>query len=207
MSIQHVFSLTLVGLSVIYYLSLDRNVRWGHAWYSAYCVQVISPITLGMLALTFEHRSAAAVTDIHSLPLSLVIGDPIFVALAIWTTAKAHRKFDITLSLRWRAGWIVIGLAVAVAFNAWDGGNFVAAGREAALLSPTKLAHDYATMPVLVTVSFGHGLPVLKHAGWYRWVLVACFAGWALLVVFDTQRGLDLTKLHPLWDAVRFAPM
>jgi hypothetical protein len=175
-----VFSLTLVGLSVIYYLSLDRNVRWGHAWYSAYCVQVISPITLGMLALTFEHRSAAAVTDIHSLPLSLVIGDPIFVALAIWTTAKAHRKFDITLSLRWRAGWIVIGLAVAVAFNAWDGGNFVAAGREAALLS---------------------------HAGWYRWVLVACFAGWALLVVFDTQRGLDLTKLHPLWDAVRFAPM
>jgi hypothetical protein len=50
-------------------------------------------------------------------------------------------------------------------------------------------------------------LPLLRRASWHRYALLVCFIGWTALVAIDGRRNLDLTKLHPLWDAVHFRPM
>lgn len=125
----------------------------------------------------------------------------------------------------WTVLWLGVGLLVGVLFYfQLDGPAYELVGRMSALQSPTKLMHDFVVLPALWGAMFCACLPILRHKSgcncrlalhgeddgksssknWHRWALIACFAAWATLVVIDGQRGLDLSQLHPLWDAVHF---
>ena len=202
---QYLFYSILAVLQPVLFVVLVNVIRQGQRIVAGFVAFLISP-GLPVAGVVIEGRSLVQVIDLHQLPWSLAIGDPLLIPLAAIVAASAYRR-------RWQSSdwavwmwlWWLIGLAAGLLFYfVLDGPAYVAVGRSDALLSPTKLLHDWVVIPDLWGGMLCACLPLLRCASWHRYVLVACFVGWASLVVVDGQRGLDLTQLHPLWDAVHF---
>lgn len=250
---QHVFYALLAVLEPVLYVTLAGLIRQGQRGWSMACAMFISP-GLPMLAVRLEGRSLSQVVDLDVLPWSLAVGDPFIIPLAAGIAAHFYKFHSLDKpwplrgprrlseshwlrrSLRslepnwatWMVLWFCIGVLVGVLFYfQLDGPAYELVGRMRALLSPTKLMHDFVVLPALWGAMFCACLPILRHTSgcvcrlprhddgkdndggknWHRWALVACFIGWAMLVANDGQRGLDLTQLHPLWDVVNFRRM
>lgn len=207
MSKQYLFYSLLVVLEPMLFIVLVGLIRQGQRCASGACALSISP-GLPIVAVMIEDRSLAQVINLDLLPWSLAIGDPLLIPLAAVVAASAYRAHPEPFRAVWTWSWWLIGLAVGTLFYfVLDGPAYAAVGRSAALLSPTKMMHDFVVMPALWGGMFCACLLLLRRATWHRYVLVACFVGWATLVVVDGQRGLDLTQLHPLWDEVHFRRM
>jgi hypothetical protein len=229
-------------LLVVFFVMLAGLIRQGQRCLAAGCAMFISP-GFPSMAVVIEGRSLSQVADLNLLPWSLAIGDTFIIPLAAGIAAhfyKYHaldkpwplrgprrlseshwlRRFLRSIEPSWATWmilWFCVGLLVGVLFYfRIDGPAYELAGRTRALLSPSKLMHDFVVLPALWGAMFCACLPILRHRNgcgcllaprnknWHRWALVACFIGWAVLVANDGQRGLDLTQLHPLWDAVNF---
>lgn len=201
---QYLFYSALIVLGPLLFIVLVSMIRGGRRTASGLTAILISP-GLPAVAVMIEDRSLQQVANLALLPWSLAIGDTFLIPLAAIVAASAYRSHPEPFRTAWTVSWWLIGLAVGVLFyTVLDGPAYAAVGRSAALLSPTKLMHDFVVMPALWGGMFCACLLLLRHATWHRYVLVACFVGWATLVVVDGQRGLDLTQLHPLWDADHF---
>ena len=214
---QYVLYGLLAVFEVVLFALLVGLIRQGQRWSASVAAATISPGLLSVMVL-LEGRSLAEVADLATLPWSLAIGDLIIIPAAAWVAAHGYRTWNPLparpvhfLPVSW-VGWIILWWAVGLVVGALfyfvlDGPNYEAAGMLLALLSPTKITHDFVVMPALWGGMWCAGLPLLGRKTFHRWVLVACFVGWATLVMVDGQRGLDLTQLHPLWDAAGFRPI
>lgn len=207
MAKQYLFYSVLAVLEPLLFIVLVELIRRGKRCASGACAFFISP-GMPILAVMIEDRPLEQVINLDLLPWSLAIGDPLLIPLAAVVAASAYRTYPEPFRVVWTGLWWLIGLAVGTLFYfVLDGPAYAAVGRSAALLSPTKMMHDFVVMPALWGGMFCACLLLLRRATWHRYVLVACFVGWATLVVVDGQRGLDLTQLHPLWDEVHFRQM
>lgn len=211
---QNVLYGLLTLSEVVFFVALVGLIRQGQILWSMIAAIVISPGLLSVMVM-FEGRSLAQAANLATLPWSLAIGDLIIIPVAAAVAAHGHETWSSYLAYPtrsprvswtvWTVTWWVVGLAIGALFYfVIDGPNYAAVGRSSALLSPTKLAHDFVVMPALWGGMWCAGLPLLGRKSCHRLVLVACFVLWATLVVIDGQRGLDLSQLHPLWDAVHF---
>lgn len=205
------FCCFLIVCAAIIMIMMILSVLSGMRVMAVVTVLFASPIPLLYLATRFERRQLNELLDLAHLPWSLVSDAFLLTAVAALAAASVKRmsceQWNATASVRWLVYSMIIGVAAGFLFHYVDGLNYIEQGAGAMLNSPTKLAHDFLTIPVLLS-SFVYFAPgVFRVKTWRRWAILACLLGWLALVVIDTQRGLDLSYLHVEWDTARFAPL
>ena len=170
-----------------------------------------SPVVPGLMALLWEGRSWHELTDLHRVSWMFVIGDSFFLPLAAacfvyaWSQDGAFvAKFGL------KSWWPTLALATGLGAGLWFRYHSWLVYDTERLNSPSKLAHDYFSYPILVTVLLYGGLPALigrkgrpRH---YRNValvgLIVGIGGWAGVGFLhgEWNGSLDPANLHPLWD-------
>jgi len=204
------------------YGGLIVAVQRGNFWMPPLVVLLASPILLASLALTLEGRGFS-IFDLGRQSWAFAIGDSLALTTAFALAALAWRKMPAdhwSRSPSWIVASLAIGLLAGAGFHALDTKGYRVVGAGQALLSPTKLAHDFVTYPVLFGGLVCVGVPLLAVWGWWSWYVMSiliCVLVWATLVAADVTRGnlwtapgvyrLDPKWLHPAWDAQRFRPV
>lgn len=98
---------------------------------------------------------------------------------------------------------VVIGVGVTYVYTRMDHKRYMQ-DHPTALNSPTKIWHDYVTVPVFVTVGIVVWLPLMGVASWHRWVILGCIVAWVAAAVLDvTIHKPDVRKQHVAWPLER----
>lgn len=190
-------------LAVVLSLVLMHCVQTGRPVLSGVLVIVISPASMMLLEIMFDHRSLAQVLDPVGNAWSYLFGDTIFVSFALAFSALAQRSLSpserLFTSTYWTIGFLVVGLVVGNGFYALDGAHYRSVGAGALLLTQGKLWHDIVVTSVLVSVVLRTCVPLVyeaRHSPW-TWCAIASMAGWAALLVCDnTIHHLDPWRMH-----------
>lgn len=99
----------------------------------------------------------------------------------------------------------LIGVVAAIGFRKIDGKRYINAGVPEALLSPTKLWHDWVVMPVVTAWLIWLVVPQLfMGSSGFPMVTVMFLALFGGLLVIDAALKPDPVYQHPRWDPVRF---
>lgn len=191
----------LTGLWVILAVNVNRPVVLVvTAW-------LASPLLLLFLRLTME-KPFGGLFALRTQSWAFLFGDTLWLPLAFGLAAVGYRlvpEGSFFRSWVWLAACIAMGLVAGTVFHALDTSAYSNAGAELALLSPTKLAHDFVAYPFLFGGLLYVGLPVTVHNfRGYGLPVLLLIGMWGLMGFFDAQRGLNPLDLHPRWDAVRF---
>ena len=168
-----------------------------------------SPILLLVLRQTLEKGEPAGLFSPATQSWAFLFGDVLWLPASFAAAAYGQRfvqddsKFH---SHWWLAGCVVIGVVAGVVFHKLDQEVYVLNGHGLALVSPTKLAHDFVAYPLLFGGLLFLGLPVLVHRFW--WAGATALIGvllWGLMGVADAKRSLDPKDLHPKWNERAFS--
>jgi hypothetical protein len=93
------------------------------------------------------------------------------------------------------------GYALAAFWNlVLDAPNYIKAGHEDLLYSPSHLWHGWVVFPVLAGALTNYGIPVISKwwRSWYALLFFLALAGYIAMSVADgTIHRLDVTHLHP----------
>lgn len=166
-----------------------------------------SPLPLLFLRLTME-ESFGGLFSVKTQSWALLFGDTLWLPLAFGAAALGHGLVPENSFFRswlWLVSCIVVGVAAGTVFHALDTIAYNNAGAELALLSPTKLAHDFVAYPFLFGGLLYIGLPVMMHDfRGYGLPVLLLVCMWGLMGYADSQRGLNPLNLHPLWDVASF---
>lgn len=209
--------------SLLYFVWAARPIAAAMTTLSA------SALLLPTLAVLLEGRSLGSVLNPRTQSWAFLFGDFIFLPLAAALLALAWGYIVMpdlrdTRWIAWIAGSTLLGLAAGAAFHWMDAKTYRAHGAGLALDSPTKLAHDFVSYPVLFGGLFCVGVPLLMK------IAAACIrvtfadgsfgvqpamalqvglalgavALWGLMGWFDVKNGLDPKNLHPAWSVSEF---
>lgn len=149
------------------------------------------------------------VLDVQAWPLTVLIGDllvlPSVAALATigWSEVDRYAAEAYWYRSRWRfAACVAAGAMAGTVFHVFSQvPGYTAAGLAAATWSPSMLAHDFVTYPVIVAVL----LYIVPPIVWRRWrgegwVIVVLVLVFGLLMWHDATAGLDPSTFHPQLD-------
>lgn len=203
MNVQQLFVGLLIVCALVLYFSLVENVQRGRWRSSLVMVLVASPGLLLALALTLERR----IPDIFALPRALTLGDTFCLTGVAAIAALCWRRLAVRRGLLLKIVSLGIGFFGGYAFHRIDSQTYIAQGAGAMVNSPTMLAHDFVTIPVLFGALWCLGWPILRRGSWHRWVILALLAVWAWLVFVDAQQGFDLWAVHVEWNTRTFSPI
>lgn len=140
-------------------------------------------------------------------------GDTLLLSVAMiaftrgWQQLPAGSAYH---SLEWLAMAGVAGTLLSVAFRMIDSQRYVKEGSWAALDSPTKLWHDFAVFPVVLSLLLFTAAPqlVLMRSG-DTWIGAATVLAFIALCVVDNVRSyrgtLRASDQHLRWIPRRFS--
>lgn len=138
--------------------------------------------------------------------------DPL-LALGFCVTAWAWRSPQRQMQAEWIGAWwwlvlsATVGLGATYVFTLMDQPRYYDARHAAALVSPTKVWHDWPTYWVMFSSAVAVMAPLLWVWTWHTWFVLGCVTVWALAGVRDMVRPPDVHMQHIAWDASRFAPV
>jgi hypothetical protein len=202
MNMQQLFVGLLIVCALAFYFSLVENVQRGRWRPSLVMVLISSPGLLLALALTLERR----IPDIFALPRALTLGDTFCLTGVAAIAALRCRRLAVRPGLLRKIVCLGIGFAGGYAFHRIDSQTYIDQGAGAMVDSPTMLAHDFVTIPVLFGAFCCFCWPILRRRSWHCWVILALLAVWAWLVFMDAQQGFDLWAIHIEWNTHTFSP-
>lgn len=205
--------LILWGVFVAVFLVL--SVRGGHPLLAFLAVWLASPIPLYFLRFTLEDSWSSSNFKLSEQSLAFLAGDFIILPLLASFAARGWKKIDKTrknkLKPRWyMSGWwmigsFIIGIVVSAGFHYGEIEAYTSAGYELALLSPTKILHDFITYPVMVGGLVCVAVPVvIKRPLGSGLIVMGLAAAWLALVGYDAAAGLSPGYFHPKWDPTDF---
>lgn len=192
------------------YWLLVMNVQRGESLIAPLVVLFVSPILLTFLAVAVEGRTLSELFDPSKQSWAFMFGDSLALTAAAAIAALAWPRIP---QRSWFAGWwwvdisALVGLAAGIRFHLADSTGYRAVGAGLLLDSPTKIAHDLVTYPVLFGALLCVGLPLLRYRSWHTWAFLLCILVWVGLGVADGQRGLNPFDLHPAWNTQEFRPV
>ena len=170
---------------------------------------VFSPVAMGLLRWIYEDWFDRSFFNPHVMSFGFVIGDTLLLPTALVMAGWGWQDLPAT---GWhRSVWFVlacaaIGVLAATVFRyVIDGPRYAEACVASALLSPTKVWHDWAVMPVVVAGFTWLLVPLWAMGGssFTRPALVFLALFGAALII-DAIVKPDPTRQHPRWDPVRF---
>jgi len=171
-----------------------------------------SPIALLILRLMLEDGRPRGLFNWETQSWAFLFGDTIGLPLALGAAAYGQRY--VPDDSWFRSGWyltlcVVIGVLGGTAFRfLMEVEAYTKANHASALMSPTKLTHDFVSYPLLLGGLMYLGLPVLVYQ--FRWVGVVALLGvaiWLAMCVRDAVHPPKPTNLHPGWMKEHFAPI
>lgn len=191
------------------YASIVDAVAGGNVLSAVGYSLVTSPGLLLAAATLGENRPLAAFTHLGVLPWAVAFGDtlvlPAVFGLAAYAngqpTAGTTRRWTPTVR-RYRIS-LMVGCGLGLAFHLWDSStNYVPHGMTALTVSLTKVIHDLIVFPVLAGAVICVSELVWRRRDLLTWAFAGLLLVWAVLVVVDSNRGLDPHNFHTACDAV-----
>lgn len=168
-----------------------------------------SPLLLLALRVTLECGKPPGLFDPSRASWAFLFGDVLWLPLAMAACAYGQRNLP---EQGWFRDWwwlplcILLGIGAGLAFHfLMDQPAYVQAGWGQALYSPTKVAHDFVSYPLLLGALAWLGVPVLVHD--FRWTGAIALVGvllWGAMDARDATRPPRPQELHPQWDATEF---
>ena len=102
----------------------------------------------------------------------------------------------------------VVAVLGSIVFRAFDGQRYRRIGHEAALLSPTKVWHDFVVTPLIAGVLLWSAVPQLVHNRSYdTYIGLMALVVYAATVLRDGIWPVDPVRQHPRWDPANFHPV
>lgn len=199
-----VFIAILALAAFILFLATITIVRHGRRWMAVLCVLVASPISMAVTRQAFEpHQSIVRMFEPSFQSWLFIFGDILGLTLMFYALAWAWSGIVRDPSAWYSQWWwyaisAAIGLAAGHGFHTLDGAGYAKQNASGALLSPTKLVHDYLTFPVIVGAATFLVVPLLIR--WIGSLAVNATAMATVLLGFIIWLGfgvLDATVHHP----------
>lgn len=199
----------LVGWAIFMLYTLVLFVRHGDVIMAVAAVWFTSSALLSWIAWHVEHRPLGELFDLQKVSWAFTFGDTITLPMTAVACALAWRHMQTTgtfwTSDTWSIGCVGIGVLAGIIFRLCEVRLYRKRGAALGLQSPTKLAHDVG-FPVLFGGLGCVGLPVLWEMplSWYSFFALLGVVLWALGLLRDAVKRLDLRDLHPAWDSKRW---
>lgn len=195
-----------VWLVLLWYLVVSYRENWVIMVATAL---LASPLLLLALRLWLEEGRPAGLFSPSSQSWAFLFGDILWLPLAFGASAYGYQFVPadswFKTSVWWLAICVAIGIAAGLVFHMLDSGAYSNAGYELALVSPTKLAHDFVSYPLLFGGLLFLGVPVLAHQ--FMWAGAVALTGvllWTAMGVKDMIDPPHPGNLHPKWSCKEF---
>lgn len=188
--------------TVVVTMSTNPVVMAGTAW-------LASPVLLFVLRVFLEDGQPEGLFDPGRASWTFLFGDLIGLPLAMGAAAVGQRQLGDSGWFRsplWLLCCIVLGILAGAAFHfLMDQPAYVEAGWGQALYSPSKVAHDFVSYPLLFGAITWLGVPVLVHE--FMWSGAVALIGvlvWVAMAAKDATNPPRPQDLHPKWSADKF---
>jgi hypothetical protein len=184
-------------------------VRNGHEELLFPGMIVLSPVAMLLLRWWYEDGLDRSFFNPLVMSWGFILGDTVILPVVLLFGGLGWQDLPNgwrqSASLWFAAACALIGLAVAVVFRLVDGRRYVDAGVPTALLSPTKVWHDWVVMPVTVAGLCWLLIPQVYFGGSTFTRPAFVFMGlFGLTLLLDAITKPDPAAQHPQWDSVRF---
>lgn len=206
---QPVLYVMIAASAVIFYLCGIVAALSGWWLLLALGMLLISPVMMALLRVGFEGPVDRPFVDPHDMSWAFVAGDGVLLPLALMFAAHGWLKVDLTAHELLLATLIypVVGIGVAVGFRSFDGARYRSVGWASALVSPTKLWHDFVVVPVVVSLMMWLLVPqLLTGPTGDTYLTVIVLVSFIGLVAVDGVNPPDPRRQHTRWDPRRFEP-
>lgn len=167
-----------------------------------------SPLLLLFLRMFLEDGRPKGLFNPSTQSWAFLFGDIVWLPLAFGAAAYGQRFVPSDSWFRtpwWLVACVIVGGIAGGAFHKLDQGAYIGAGYGQALMSPTKLAHDFVSYPLLFGGLLFLALPVVVHH--FLWSGAAALAGvllWGAMGARDMGNAPRPQDMHPKWDTVNF---
>lgn len=168
-----------------------------------------SPLLLLILRRWFEGGHPTGLLHPRTQSWAFLFG-VIAIAVAFGIAAYGHQS--VPADSRFHTTWywlvcVLIGMVAGATFHyGMELKAYAEARHGAALASPTKLAHDFVSYPLLLGGLLYVWIPVLVYQ--FRWTgasVLACVVVWAAMIIRDALHPPEPANLHPKWDPRKFS--
>ena len=155
-------------------------------------VAIFSPLAMFALRVIevygSENRTPIEMFNPSKQSWAFMFGDPLLLGYAMMALTRGRQGVP-GFGPHWDMLSLAFGIAVSIAFRVVDKQRYVKAGVRDALSSPTKVWHDFAVFPVVLSLLIYAGVPQLKY-GWSFHTVVGllCVLGFLGLCVADALR-------------------
>ncbi len=150
----------------------------------------------------YEAPKAPQLLDLKKGSWAFLLGNTIFLPLAAVCAVTGWHNSDFSNwgeSPNWMLACLGIGLVAGGTFHLLDCLNYRQVGAGLALMSPTKVAYDFITYPVLFGGLVYAGTPMLLNWNLASACMAICIVIWAFLCMRDMVYSLNPKDLHPAW--------
>ena len=160
------FLITMFVYALVIYAAVLITVKSG-SWQAAYLAGLLaSPVPMLLCRWLVEDGSIKDMFDPAKASWTYLLGDIFALPFALSMAAVAWTRFGDTInpfftSYLWVDCSAVIGILAGFAFHHLDSAAYTKMGAGGALMSPTKLYHDFGAYPVLFGGLVCVGVPLL----------------------------------------------
>ena len=201
---RSMFNAVLFVIAVVLFFLTAHFVANGNKLFAVILVLAASPVAMAATRLAFEpNASVKKMFDPALQSWQFIFGDILGLTLMFYALAWAWSGID-RAPTAWYSQWwwyvlsALVGLAAGNGFHSLDAAGYAKQNASSALLSPTKLCHDYLTFPVILGAATFLVVPLL--IGWLGSTPISGAAMATVLVGFVIWAGfgvLDATVHYP----------
>lgn len=175
---------------------------------------VVSIVGMPAIRLVVEGTGMNGMFNPKTQSWAFMFGDLLSLPVALFCVAMAREKTELsswTVAPWWYVIAALIGIAAGSVFHfVMDTRAYRKQHAERALVSPTKIWHDFVVYPVLFGVLIWAGAPLLLSSpqDWsvWTWAALAAIVSWFVLgMVCDGKRQPRAYDMHPAWSTRQFA--
>lgn len=170
---------------------------------------LLSPVAMLVLRVFAEDWFDRSFFNPRVMSLSFVFGDLVLLPICLFMAGSGWNELpDSGWHRTWwfASGCWSVGLLAACAFRTVDGSRYVTAGVESALISPTKVWHDWVVIPVVTAALLWLLVPQAFIGGstFTRPAVVFLVMFFIAVAIDNFIIKPDPARQHPEWDGDRF---
>lgn len=185
-------------------------VTWRDQPVAAVAIALLSsPLLLLFLRMFVEDGRPKGLFNPATQSWAFFFGDVLWLPLAFAAAAFGQRFVpdDSWFRTSWWLGvCVVVGGIAGIVFHKLDQAAYVTAGHGQAVMSPSKLAHDFVSYPLLFGGLLFLAVPVvIHHFVWAGAISVAGVLLWGAMGARDMSSPPRPQDMHPKWDTRHFS--
>lgn len=180
-------------------------------WLSVVIFSPVMMLVWRMFELKWNIKQALRIFNPSRQSWAFIFGDTFMLSSALLSLTRGWSKVPSVSwfhSKEWALVAVWVGFLLSLAFIVVDSPRYKKAGVSYAHYSPTKMWHDYAVFPVVLSLILFAGVPQLRYWSTDTGVAVCAILLFVGLCVADAvrdQRGvLNPADQHFNWDPLEF---